>query len=61
MGKKIAALIVALLVIVFPFRRAFLSDQEPGLMMMLSFIITLAGIVVFYYLTITKHEDQKSH
>jgi hypothetical protein len=58
MKKKIAAVIVAILVIVFPFRKAFLSSEEPGFMMMLSFLITLAGIFLFYYLTIQprKHE-----
>lgn len=61
MGKKIAAWVIALLVIVFPFRRAFLSDEEPGFMMILSFIITLIGIAVFYYLTMEKHGEEGSH
>jgi purine-cytosine permease-like protein len=50
MKNKIAAVIVALLVIAFPFRRAFLSDEQPGIMMMFSFVITLAGIMIFTYL-----------
>lgn len=52
MKKKILAFLIATLVIIFPFRRAFLSDQDPGLMMMLSFLLTVAGIIVFYYLTL---------
>ena len=52
MKKKIAAFIAALLVVVFPFRKAFLTSEEPGFMMMLSFVLTLVGIFVFYYLTI---------
>ncbi len=52
MKKKIAAFIVALLVVVFPFRKAFLTSEELGFMMMLSFVLTLVGIFVFYYLTI---------
>ncbi len=57
MKKKIAAVIVALLVIAFPFRRAFLSSEEPGFMMMFSFLITLIGIGIFYYLTIQPHNN----
>ena len=59
MGKKIAAFVIALLVIIFPFRRAFLSDQEPGLMMMVSFLITIVGIVVFYILTLNHENDHQ--
>jgi hypothetical protein len=51
MSKKIAAFVIAILVIAFPFRIAFLSNNEPGIMMMFSFLITLAGIIGFYYLT----------
>ena len=52
MKKKLTASIIALLVIAFPFRRAFLSNEEPGLMLMVSFLGTLVGIIVFYYLTL---------
>ncbi|HMT28448.1 MAG TPA: hypothetical protein PKD91_04130 [Bacteroidia bacterium] len=60
MSKKILAFIIAILVIVFPFRRAFLSDEEPGIMMMISFVLTVVGIGVFYYLTLqdTKQNHQ---
>lgn len=58
MGRKIAAIVVALLVIVFPFRKAFLSHDDPGLMMMISFILTLAGIVLFYFLTLQPNKNQ---
>ena len=58
--RKILAWVVALLVIVFPFRRAFLSDQGPGIMTMASFIVTLMGIVVFYMLTMNpKTKEQQ--
>jgi purine-cytosine permease-like protein len=60
MGKKIAAWVIALLVIAFPFRRAFLSDQEPGIMMMASFVITIIGIIVFAYL-IADRQKETSH
>lgn len=60
MGKKIAAWVIALLVIAFPFRRAFLSDQESGIMMMVSFMVTIIGIVVFYYL-MSDHKQEGSH
>jgi len=60
MGKKIAAWVIALLVIAFPFRRAFLSDQEPGIMMMASFVITIIGIIVFAYL-IADRQRENSH
>ena len=56
MKRKIAATIIALLVIAFPFRRAFLSDEQPGIMMMASFVVTVIGIIVFYYLTIRPSE-----
>lgn len=59
MGKKIAAFIIALLIIIFPFRRAFLSDKEPGLMMMVSFLVTIVGIVVFYILTMNNENDHQ--
>ncbi len=59
MTKKILAAVVALLVIVFPFRRAFLSSNQPDLMMMLSFLLTLIGVGVFYYLTL--HSSKHSH
>ncbi|MFM7080008.1 MAG: hypothetical protein ACKOYC_09515 [Bacteroidota bacterium] len=49
--KKISAAVLALLIIVFPFRRAFLTDDQPGIMMIGSFILTVLGIVVFYILT----------
>lgn len=57
MSKKILAFVVAVLVVVFPFRRAFLSDEEPGLMMMVSFVLTLLGIGIFYYLTMQPSKD----
>lgn len=52
MKKKIAAFLIAVFIIAFPFRKAFLSHEEPGIMMMLSFLLTLVGIFAFYYLTI---------
>lgn len=60
MNKKIIAFLIAAIVIIFPFRRAFLSDEQPGLMMMLSFVLTLIGIGLFYYLTLqdTRHKHQ---
>jgi len=61
MGKKIAAWVIALLIIAFPFRRAFLSEQDPGLMMMGSFIVTLIGIGVFTYLIASSNKAEKSH
>lgn len=61
MGKKIAAWVIALLVIAFPFRRAFLSDEEPGLMMMASFVLTLIGIGVFTYLIVSSNKTEGSH
>jgi hypothetical protein len=57
MSKKILAFVIAALVVVFPFRRAFLSDEEPGLMMMVSFVLTLLGIGIFYYLTMQPSKD----
>ncbi len=59
MKKKILAFLVAALVIIFPFRKAFLSDEDPGLMMMFSFLLTVIGIIAFYYLTlqpVNKHQ-----
>ena len=61
MGKKIAAWVIALLIIAFPFRRAFLSEQDPGLMMMGSFIVTLIGIGVFTYLIASSNKAEESH
>lgn len=61
MGKKIAAWVIALVIIAFPFRRAFLSDQEPGLMMMASFILTLIGIGVFTYLIASTSKTVTGH
>jgi len=48
-------------IIVFPFRRAFLSDHEPGLMMMASFVVTLIGIGVFTYLIASSNKAEESH
>ncbi len=58
MKNKITATIVAIVVIAFPFRRAFLSHEQPGFMMMLSFVLTLAGIGIFYYLI---NQPSKNH
>ncbi len=58
MTRKVIAFVIALLVILFPFRRAFLSDELPGIMMMLSFIATVAGIIAFYYLTESSSKNQ---
>ncbi|MFN5324163.1 MAG: hypothetical protein ACK5C5_04520 [Bacteroidota bacterium] len=49
--RRISAVLLAFFIIVFPFRRAFLSHEEPGIMMIASFIMTILGIVVFYMLT----------
>ena len=57
MSKKIIAFLIALVVVIFPFRRAFLSDEEPGIMMMISFVLTLIGIGIFYYLTMQPSKD----
>jgi Flp pilus assembly protein TadB len=37
-----------------PFRRAFLTHDNPGIIMIASFILTVLGIVVFYRLTMKK-------
>jgi fatty-acid desaturase len=58
MSRKITAWVIILLVIIFPFRKAFLSGETPGIMMMLSFVVTLVGIGIFYYLMSTS--DNKS-
>jgi hypothetical protein len=55
------AWVIALLVIAFPFRRAFLSDEPPNIMMMLSFVVVLIGIGVFYYLNIEPDDENSSH
>lgn len=57
MSKKAIAWIIALLVIVGPFRWAFLDYKEPGITMMLSFIGTLVGILLFYYLTLSPKQQ----
>ncbi|MFZ9941994.1 MAG: hypothetical protein ACO3O0_00140 [Bacteroidia bacterium] len=50
-ARRISAVLLAFFIILFPFRRAFLSHEEPGIMMIASFILTVVGIVVFYALT----------
>jgi hypothetical protein len=57
MNKKIIAAVLAIFIIAFPFRRAFLSDEAPGIMMMFSFLLTVAGIIFFYYLTLEKSKE----
>lgn len=57
MNKKIIAAVLAIFIIAFPFRRAFLSDEAPGIMMMFSFMLTVAGIIFFYYLTLEKSKE----
>ncbi|MFN5222947.1 MAG: hypothetical protein ACK5DJ_02075 [Bacteroidota bacterium] len=52
--RRIAAVLLALFVILVPFRRAFLTDDNPGIMMIASFIATVLGIVVFYKLTMKR-------
>ena len=62
MGNKVIAWVIMILVIIFPFRRAFLSEEPPGIMMMLSFLVFLVGIGVFYYLNSSgSHSDETSH
>ena len=57
MRRKITAWVIILLVIIFPFRKAFLSGETPGIMMMLAFVVTLAGIGIFYYLMSTSENN----
>jgi purine-cytosine permease-like protein len=57
MNKKIIAWIIALAVILGPFRWAFLEYKEPGVTMILSFIAVLAGVIVFYYLTLNHKQE----
>lgn len=57
MNKKVIAWIIALAIIVGPFRWAFLDYTKPGITMMLSFIGVIAGIIVFYYLTLNPKQD----
>lgn len=49
--RRISAVLLAFFIILFPFRRAFLSHEEPGIMMIASFLLTVVGIVIFYALT----------
>lgn len=49
--RKISAALLAFFIIVFPFRRAFLTNDQPGIMLIGSFILTVLGIVIFYILT----------
>ncbi|MFM7822160.1 MAG: hypothetical protein ACKPB3_00120 [Bacteroidota bacterium] len=49
--RRIAAVLIALFIILVPFKKAFLTDDNPGIMMIASFIATVLGIVVFYRLT----------
>jgi fatty-acid desaturase len=57
MGKKIAAWVVLLLVIIFPFPKAFLSSETPGMMMVVAFMITVIGVGIFYYLISSPKSD----
>ncbi|MGR6087907.1 MAG: hypothetical protein ACU4F9_07020 [Arcticibacter sp.] len=52
--RRIAAVLLALFIILVPFRRAFLTHDNPGIIMIASFILTVLGIVVFYRLTMNK-------
>jgi hypothetical protein len=58
MNKKVLAWFIMLVVMAGPFRWAFLEYKEPGINMMLSFLAVLAGIVLFYYLTM---QPKKQH
>ena len=58
MNKRIVAWVIALLVIVGPFRWAFLDYKEPGITMMLSFIGVVASVFLFYYLTMSSKHHQ---
>lgn len=60
MGKKITAWVIMLLVIMFPFKRAFLSEEPPGIMMMLAFVVFLVGIGIFYYLNSAGSQSDES-
>jgi hypothetical protein len=58
--RTIAAILVAAVIIVFPFRTAFIESAEPGIKGLVSFLLTLAGVFVFYYLTMPhepRHEN----
>jgi len=61
MTRKLIAWAIALLIIAFPFRRAFLSEETPNIMMMLSFVVVLIGIGIFYYLNIEPKNDKSYH
>ncbi len=58
MNKKVVAWIIMLAVIAGPFRWAFLEYKEPGIFMMFSFLAVLAGIILFYYLTLQTNREQ---
>jgi fatty-acid desaturase len=57
-ARRISAVLLAIFIILFPFRRAFLSHEEPGIMMIASFILTVIGIVIFYALTASPKSHQ---
>lgn len=52
--RRISAVLLALFIILVPFRKAFLTHDNPGIIMIASFIATVLGIVVFYKLTMKK-------
>jgi len=58
--RTIAAIIVAAVIIVFPFRTAFIETEEPGIKAFISFLITLAGVFVFYYLTMQREHGHEN-
>jgi hypothetical protein len=58
--RTIAAILVAALIIIFPFRTAFIESGEPGIKALLSFLFTLVGVFVFYYLTMKREHSHGS-
>ena len=58
MKRKIIAWVIALIIVAFPFRRAFLSNEPPNVMMMLSFLAVIIGAGLFYYLNLEESESK---
>ena len=58
--KKIFPSVLILLVAIFPFRYAFLSGAMPTASGILSMLLTILGVFIYLFMTITDGEKDKS-
>lgn len=60
MKNKIIAYAILAAVFLFPFRNAFLDAHKTDIIWILNFLMVVAGMLLFFMLTISDPEKEKS-